>query len=210
MNAVSRTREKQEQAIYEKVVYPGSDVLRNKLGIRSQAELDRAEADVVVINEPTRPAFKQFTLAEMKAVHKHLLGDVYDWAGELRTYTTGRNSASFARPEYIESYYESAILKPLKAENYLKASTPEQFAERSAHYACEINAVHPFIDGNGRTTRILLQDLALQAGYQLDIRRLEANKGAWYAAMAQGFERGDTTKLQQEILNAIIPLGELI
>lgn len=199
----SSVRSQQEQAIYDRLVYPNSDVLRNKLEIRNQTELDKVEAQFVAIRKITLPAFKKFTLDEMKAAHKHLLRDVYAWAGELRTYTTGRNVASFARPEHIGSYYESAILKPLKAENYLKATAPEQFAERSAYYACEINAVHPFIDGNGRITRILLQDLALQAGYQLDIERLEANKGAWYAAMAQGFERGDTTKLQQEILNAI-------
>lgn len=96
----------------------------------------------------------------------------------------------------------------MKAENYLRGTSREQFAERSAYFASEINAVHPFIDGNGRTTRLLLKDLALQAGFQLNIRRLEANKGAWYEAMALGFERADTTKLQQEILGALSAQGD--
>jgi cell filamentation protein len=201
MSSVKRAAH--EQAIYESFVYPGRDVLRNKLGITNQSALDKAEADAAALREPTRPSFKKFTLTEIQAVHKHLLGNIYDWAGQIRTYTTGRNIASFARPEHIESYFETAIFKPLQRENLLKGLGREPFAERGAHFASEVNAVHPFIDGNGRVTRLFLKDLAAQTGYSLDITRLEANKGAWYAAMKQGFERGDTTRLKQEILNAL-------
>lgn len=202
MSSAQRTA--REQAIYDSLVYPGTNVLRNKHGIIDQVALDKIEARAVALREPTRPAFKKFTLQEMQAVHKHLLGGVYDWAGQVRTYTTGRSDvASFARPEHIESYFESQILKPLQREAFLKGTTQEQFAERAAHFASEINAVHPFIDGNGRTTRLFLKDLAFQAGHQLDIVRIEANKGAWYEAMKEGFERADTSKLQKEILNAL-------
>ncbi|MDR1274877.1 MAG: Fic family protein [Candidatus Accumulibacter sp.] len=196
-------RNAREQAIYDSLIYPGSDVLRNKLGITDQAALDKAEADVLALCELDRPTFKKFTLSEMQAVHKHLLGDVYNWAGKIRTYTTGRSAASFARPEHIESYFETAIFKPLQRENFLKGLDREQFAERGAHFASEVNAVHPFIDGNGRVTRLFLKDLAAQAGYFLDLTRLEVNEGAWYAAMKLAFERGDTSKLKQEILNAV-------
>jgi cell filamentation protein len=200
----SAQRTTREQAIYDSLVYPGSDVLRNRLGIADQAALDRAEADFFMVNEPTRPIFKRFTLLEMRAIHKHLLGEVYSWAGQIRTYTTGRSPiASFARPEHIESYFEMAVQKPLQRENYLKGSSREQFAERSAYFAGEVNAVHPFIDGNGRATRLFLQDLASQAGFRLSIVRLEARQGAWYEAMKETFERSDTSKLQREILNAL-------
>jgi cell filamentation protein len=116
----SATRTSWEQAAYDRLVYPGSDVLRNKLGITNQAALDKAEADVVALREPTRPHFKKFTLPEVQAVHKHLLERVYDWAGQIRTYTTGRSAASFARPEHIKSYFEAAVLKPLQRAGYLK------------------------------------------------------------------------------------------
>jgi cell filamentation protein len=201
----SATRTAREQAIYESLVYPGSNVLRNKLGITNQAALDKAEADAVVLRAPTRPRFKKFTLPEMQAMHQHLLGDVYDWAGQIRAYTTGRGAASFARPEYIASYFETAVRKPLQREGYLKGSRRAQFVERGAHFANEINAAHPFIDGNGRMTRLFLKDLALQAGRQLDLARLEANKGAWYAAMKEGFAHGDTSRLKKEIMNALGP-----
>jgi len=199
----SSDRAAREQSIYDSLVYPDSDVLRNKLDITDQDELDRAEADVVAICEPTRPRFKTFSLMEMQTVHRHLLSDVYEWAGQLRTYTTGRNQASFARPEFIASYFDLAVFRPLQHEDYLQALDPAQFADRSAYYASEINAVHPFIDGNGRTTRLWLQDLALQAGYRLDIVRLQGHKGAWYAAMKAAFESAETDLLAREILHAL-------
>jgi len=154
----SSDRTAREQAIYDSLIYPGSDVLCNKLDITDQTELDSAEAYAVTVREPTRPRFKTFSLAEMQAVHRHLLSGVYEWAGQLRTYTTGRNQTSFARPEFIASYFDLAVFKPLQHEDYLQRLNPTQFADRSAYYASEINAVHPFIDGNGRTTRLWLQD----------------------------------------------------
>lgn len=198
------TRSAREQAIFDRLVYPNTNVLRNKLGITDQSLLDEAEAAFVIQREPTRPVFKKFTLTEMQAIHKHVLCGVYEWAGQLRNYTTARSEvASFARPEFIESYFESAVRKPLQAENLLKGTTPAQFAARSAHFASEINAVHPFIDGNGRLTRLLLKDLANKAGYDLDIVRLQTNKGAWYEGMRRGFECADTTMLREEIFSAL-------
>jgi len=199
----SAGRAGQEQMIYNRLVYPGSHVLRNKLDITDQSALEKAEADVVSICEPTRPIFKCFTLTEMQTIHRHLLGDVYNLAGQIRTYTTGRNTASFARPEHIRHYFETTVSNPLRHERYLKGTSRQQFAERGAYFANEINAIHPFIDGNGRMTRLWLKDLSKQAGYGLDIIRLEASQGAWYAAMKEGFESGNLAKLEKEILNAL-------
>jgi cell filamentation protein len=188
-----------EKLICDSFFYPNSKVLRNKLNIRNQDELDRAEAEFLANNAPNRPKLIRFTLDEIKGIHKHLFEDIYEWAGKLRIYTTGRGEASFARPEYIESYFKSSIFKPLVAENFLIGADKDKFIKRSAYFANEFNAVHPFLDGNGRITRILLSDLALRSGYTFSIRRLEANKGAWYEAMALGFEQADTSKLEYEI-----------
>ncbi|MDR0747111.1 MAG: Fic family protein [Helicobacteraceae bacterium] len=188
-----------EKSISEKLFYPNTEILRNKPNIQNQAELNRVEAESLAHNEPNRPILTKFTLSEIKLLHRYLFEDIYEWAGELRQYTTGRGAASFARPEYIESYFESSVFQPLAAEKYLKSANKETFVERSAHFANEFNAIHPFIEGNGRITRFFLKDLALQAGYVLSVRRLESTKGAWYEAMILGFERGDTSKLKHII-----------
>ena len=200
---MSRQRRSQEQAIHDALVYPGTEVWRNKLGISDMAALEAAEAHIMAVRSLTRPIFQKFTLAEMQALHKHLLGDVYEWAGELRQYTTGRSAASFARPEYIESYFASAVERPLQREGYLRGLSRDEFAARAAHFVNEANAVHPFADGNGRVTRLFLADLAQQAGWPFSIARIEADKGAWYAAAKHGFEHGDAAGLQACILRGM-------
>ena len=200
---MSRQRRSQEQAIHDALVYPGTEVWRNKLGISDMAELEAAEAHIMAVRSLTRPTFKAFTLKEMQALHKHLLSDLYEWAGKLRQYTTGRSAASFARPEYIESYFASAVAQPLQREGYLRGLAREDFAARAAHFVNEANAVHPFADGNGRATRFFLADLAQQAGWPFSIARVEADKGAWYAAAKQGFEHDDTSLFTRCILRGM-------
>ena len=120
----SSRRAAREQAIYESLVYPDGHVLRNKFGITEQTLLDKMEAKAAAVREPTRPIFRKFDLKEMQAARKHMLADIYEWAGKLRTYTTGRSEvASFARPEYIESCFESQIFKPLRREKYLEGNS---------------------------------------------------------------------------------------
>ena len=200
---MSRQRRASEQAIHDALVYPGTEIWRNKLDIREQAALDAAEAHIMAVRSLTRPIFKAFTLKEMQALHKHLLGDLYDWAGTLRQYTTGRSAASFARPEYIESYFASAVERPLQREGYLRELAKEDFAARAAHFVNEANAVHPFADGNGRVTRFFLVDLAQQAGWPFSIARIEADKGAWYAAAKLGFEHDDISLFTRCILRGM-------
>ena len=200
------SRRAAEEARYRSYFYPDSAVLKNKFGIREQSALDVKEARAVTVAAVTRPKFKDFSLAEFQSVHRHLLGGVYEWAGEVRDYTTGRGAAPFARPEMIQGYFDSEVRKGLHKENYLRGMPPDQFAARSAHYVGEVNAVHPFIDGNGRVTRLLLQDLAEQAGYRLDMAALEREKGKWYEAAKLSFERADTSKLAPLIRQALTPL----
>ena len=173
---MSRQRRASEQAIHDALVYHGTEIWRNKLDIREQAALDAAEAHIMAVRSLTRPIFKAFTLKEMQALHKHLLSDLYEWAGTLRQYTTGRSAASFARPEYIESYFASAVERPLQREGYLRELAKEDFAARAAHFVNEANAVHPFADGNGRVTRFFLADLAQQAGWPFPSRASKPTK----------------------------------
>lgn len=75
---------------------PDTGVLKNKLGIENEDELKEAEAASVgwrSFQLSEKPIQGRFDLDHLKAIHKHLFGDVYEWAGELRTLTSPRATA---------------------------------------------------------------------------------------------------------------------
>ena len=202
---MSNSRYNEEEKIYLNYFYPFNEnkqpVLKNKLNIKNQIELDIAESEIIAAMSPSRPKLTTFSLKEIQAIHKHLFMQVYDWSGEIRNYTTGRGEVSFARPETIESYYNSAIYKKLRNENYLIGTTRDHFVSRCAYFLNEFNAIHPFIDGNGRMTRIFLTDLAEKNKLKINIEHIK--KDDWYKAMEVGFYTGNTELIEKEIKNCM-------
>src|SRR4029077_20819225 len=99
--------------------------------------------------------------------------DIYPWAGELRSVPLAKPGSMFALPEHIESY-TTEVLRELASEGHLRGSPREEFATRLTHYYAEINAVHPFREGNGRAQRAFLRQLALDAGHTLAWEQLDS------------------------------------
>ena len=93
MNGYGRSA--REQREYERLRYPGSDVLRNKLECRTQEELDEAERLIVAarLEDNLSADARRFDVNGIKSIHGHLFQDIYDWAGEFRRYTSGRGRA---------------------------------------------------------------------------------------------------------------------
>jgi cell filamentation protein len=149
------------------------------------------------------PSATRFDVNGIKATHRHLFQDIYPWAGEFRRYTTGRGTAPFPPPEFIESSLER-LFGELHAENSLSGLEQPQFANRAAHFVNEVNAVHPFVEGNGRMQRVWLRQLAQHAGYSLLLT--DRDKQEWYRASAHGFYRSDEP-MAELILHATKPLA---
>lgn len=188
-----------EAQTYDSLFYPddGSRVPINKLGLKNWSDLEQAETTIILRKMQELPEEAQeISFKGLKALHKYLFEDVYDWAGKPRTYTTGRGEAAFARPEFIESEMER-IFKELIKENYLQNLDLNKFAERAAYYVNEINAVHPFIEGNGRTQRLFLTELVEKAGYEFSLEQAQITKDEWYKASEEGFYQSNdkTTKI---------------
>jgi cell filamentation protein len=80
--------------------YPGTDVLRNKEDIRDKDELEAFERQHSADRLLTLPHNLPFTVAGYREIHRYMLQDVYDWAGEYRTIDTGR-TGPFCKAEYI-------------------------------------------------------------------------------------------------------------
>jgi cell filamentation protein len=164
--------------------YPGTHVLINLADIRDQVELDEYEIRRVGLRSFDLPAFATFEPAEYRALHRHLFGDVYSWAGEYRKIRTGKGGSWFAFPEYIHGEMDR-LFKRLVDPAYLPGSDPDQFIVRTADFLADLNAIHPFREGNGRTQLIFLRQLGLRAGHPFRTEAIEADE--FLAAMIESF-----------------------
>ncbi|WP_325347331.1 Fic/DOC family protein, partial [Xylophilus sp.] len=148
---------------------PSTGLLRNNVGARDQAELDRIEAAMSAVRAyelQRMRAPEGFDLGHLRTVHRHLFGDVYPWAGELRTVVIEKGTTRFAQPEYIDSAARD-LFRQLARENNLRGLDADEFSKRAGHYLGEINVLHPFREGNGRAQRAFMGQLADGAGYHI-------------------------------------------
>ena len=127
--------------------------LENKLGITDSAELAREEEKrskkkaVWLFESGTLDALPVGTFAALQAIHKYLFEDIYDFAGKLRTVNLAKNNFRFAPLVYLEAALENIYKMP--------QSTYEEIIEKYV----EMNIAHPFREGNGRSTRIWLDQM---------------------------------------------------
>ena len=182
--------------------YPGTDVLRNKAEITNAEDLDAYEGELSTLRSIEileNPIAGQFDLAHLQRIHLALFQDVYEWAGKIRTVDISRSNSRFANVRFIESAAND-IFNKLAGENWLKGLDASSLSKRLAHYLSEINALHPFREGNGRVQRIFISQLSQSAGYQLDYSDLE--QGYIYRAMELAFN-GDESILANLILERL-------
>jgi len=148
----------------------GQPCPQNFFGITVYAELAELEAFYVpkrTVQLEASGVLGSFDLAHLAKIHRYLFQDVFPWAGELRQVGLAKvGGAPFAPPMHIASAL-SEVLTKLKAENLLRALDAATFSLRAAYYLGEINAIHPFREGNGRTQREFVRQLALQAGHKI-------------------------------------------
>jgi cell filamentation protein len=204
---VTGPRTARERDEYARIVYPGTSVYVNKLDIRDQVSLEKVDRYLSSTRArqgfPARANFRSY--AGFKAVHRHLFQDLFSWAGRERRYTTGRGSAPFALPEHIETWMTQQFAA-LRADGYLAGRNHDDFAEAAARYVNEINAAHPFIDGNGRAQRFWLRMLADNAGFEL--RLTARDRKRWNDASALGFTASDHAPMAALLEQRLTPLGQ--
>ncbi len=128
----------------------------------------------------------------MQAIHRFLFGDLYEWAGELRTIDIGKGGNHFAHHAYIASA-GAPIFEQLAKENHLAGLDTAAFGERAGHYLGELNALRPFREGNRRAQREFISHLAQANGYYLAWEQ-RYRQPEMLAAAIESF-KGDTRKL---------------
>jgi cell filamentation protein len=112
------------------------------------------------------PIAGRFDTGHLQAIHHYIFQDVYDWAGGLRTVSISKPGAPFPPPEYLKASLDT-LFAELTRESCLKNLPPSAWARRAAYFLGEINAIHPFREGNGRTQREFIRELALAGGHRL-------------------------------------------
>lgn len=170
-------------------------VLKNRLGITSPSEMDDAEARslertmaglVGQYNEQHR-----FTAADIRAIHRSWLGEIYEWAGDYRQVNVSKGDFPFAAAARVPALMEQF------ERDVLARYTPCNFRERVevAHALAETHVelvlIHPFREGNGRLARVLSTLMALQAGLPLlDFGLITGErKETYFAAVQAGLDK---------------------
>lgn len=173
----------------EDYTYPGTHVLKNRADIRDFAALQRFERGVTAIRIQElreKPIQGDYDLAHLQAIHKQIFKDVYEWAGEVRTVDIAKGPAGdrtlFTFKEDIPKKAVE-VHATIKEANYLRGMDREQFANKMADVYAGVNEMHPFREGNGRSTREFIGQLAREAGYQLDYSKVD--RQTWNEAAKQ-------------------------
>lgn len=174
---------------------PGSHgrVLRNKLEIVRVRDMQQAESIALLKVEEWAlehyAANHRFTAADICALHRQWLGDIYEWAGEYRGVNMAKGNFVFAAAAQVSRLLAEFEKKELAAYTPCDSLDAKLLATALAHSHAELVIIHPFREGNGRCARLLAWLMALQAGLPpLDFTPL-AGRGrrAYIAAIHAAF-----------------------
>lgn len=184
--------------------YKNSNVLVNKFNITNQNRLENVERRIVLNNLyelRSNQYIGEFDITHFTTIHKMLFEDIYPFAGLFRTENIAKDNFRFAEWNYIESEL-IRILSELKNEEYLKNKDKKELSIRLAYYMSELNVLHPFREGNGRTIREFIRQLAFINGYILDFEKYEP-KVILNAMIRSVFNTGDLEEIINKCLKEI-------
>lgn len=154
--------------------YPNSNVLKNNLNIEDKKFLEQVERRLVSLklNELLdKPIKGNFDFNHLKKIHKYLFEDLYAWAGIPRKCDLAKRNM-FCKPQFIEEYAES-IFSKLKEENYYFDYDYDKKIISLVNLFADINALHAFREGNGRTQREFIEQLSKANNIDLDLTRVK-------------------------------------
>ncbi len=153
--------------------YPNTDILINKLNIKDEKFLYDTERKLVSLRVDElidNPIKGDFDFNHLKSIHKFLFQDIYKWAGNPRTCAIAKKDL-FCLPEFIDSY-ASDVFGGLIRDKYFIQYDYEETIKKLVDLFSDINALHPFREGNGRSQREFIEELAKINGIDLDLTQV--------------------------------------
>jgi len=155
------------QSIY---CYPDSNVLKNKLNVRDNKLLKTAEEKITLIKQMEllkNPIKGNFSKAHFMNIHKFIFEDIYPFAGKIRREQISKADTMFYPPNLIDRELDKVFAK-IKEKNMLKETDKEKVFDNLAYVMAELNIIHPFREGNGRSIREFIRLMAKRMGYDLN------------------------------------------
>ena len=197
---------------FDDLNYPGTDVLRNLPGIRGADDLAKFEraASTAAAVRLSLTEKQVMSEAGIRRIHGELFKDVYPWAGKYREVNIAKGDTSFLPSSRIGMGMDQVMRVAnqemgggeLKRVGRLATAYPEaaagELAKKLAGPVAELNFVHPFREGNGRTTRAWIDQVARQAGMRLDVTRMDRDQ--WLEASRQSAADPDRTAGLEAVL----------
>ena len=196
------------QLVDSKFYYENSDVPINKFDIKDTQTIHEIEKELLEeaytvffneLDENTR-----FDEAYFISLHKRTFESLYEWAGLYRDFNMAKGESRFCQGEFVKSSSQK-IFEELKSDNYLKnyESRPKsEFAKKLAYYKCELNALHPFYELNGRITRMFIDMIAAYNGYKF-IDYSQISQKEYIDSAIDCVQFADTASLEKIIMNGL-------
>lgn len=178
---------------------PDHTVLKNRLNLRDASELAFFEREFVMQRIAEGVPDGDFSLSHLRAIHRHLFQDVYDWAGSVRSIEIAKGATRFMPLRYIASGMAD-IHRRLSGQGFLVGTDPAHFAQEAGIILGDLNHVHPFREGNGRTQLLYLEQLAIRAGHRIDLTGI--GRADWMAA-SRDSHFGEYASMQRCIARAM-------
>lgn len=183
----------------------GNKLLRNLPGITDPEEMNTAETGL--LNDLYLQVFNNFpeelTFEMLCQWHRAWLGNIYSWAGQTRTVDMSKPNIRFASPIQISQLAEKFETQYLARFSELPGMSDEELVAFLAEAHGEFILIHPFREGNGRISRLLLDVMAAKAGAQpLDYSLWDEHKDFYFKAIQAGLD-GDYQHVERLIRDVL-------
>lgn len=190
--------------------YPNSEVLINNRNIKDTKVLADVERMISTYNLSrlhVEPLKGNFDVKHYMKLHKFLFGELYPFAGEIRSENMQKGSTLFCRPEYIYQYLDSVLKKMNQLIETVK--NEEELLDLLAYCYSEINVIHPFREGNGRTQREFFREFVNVKvkidDYDLDYSLLDVRgKQTLMNGSIISAANGDTSLLKEFLRQSLV------
>lgn len=186
--------------------YPDTSILINRLDIHDKDKLLTAETSLVAVRLyqlQKNPICGSFDYNHLCRIHHYIFQDLYSWAGKTRTVNIAKTSL-FCLVQFIPSYANSIF--PAYYNDCMRTKDdPEEFIRIFTEHYANLNALHPFREGNGRSQREFARELCLECGYSFDLRH--TNHDEMLSASIESLDKGSNVGLEAIFQKCITPLS---